>query len=1020
MKKILTTLSLALLSCFPSFAQFSNVHTVTDATCWNSSDGSYIVDSITACFAPITIQIDSTTVTFQNLTNDDYTFINQGSGTGADEGYSIWAGQTSAGPVYIATGNFADSVSFGATTLLAGAPQDMFVACFNANTSALLWAISGSTPGDFTAGFGITGAGDKTYVTGYFNGTCQIGNSAITSTGSYQAYLAKIDIPTGLVDTIVQFGGAGSEETRTVHYAAGRLYLGGGFQNSITLAGNTFNSNGGFDAFVLCLDTSLVTSYWAATGGGVANDLIDDVVTFENNGVVEAVYAVGEANSAATFGANTLTAQGQKDFFIASLDTNGTWGWAQQGGGANDDFCTTIDINSTGDRLYVGGSWSGTMTLDGQTFPSTGGNDGFIGYIASATGSLQNIYTFAGSGAEFVTDLASVDDDYLVFVGQFNGSLFFADSTFSTNGNQDAFMGKIGEQFAEIWGKNFGGNQADAFSRLHLGPDERVHATGYFRNDASQYQPGLISTAGSRDVVVTNDYFSGYIDTSFSQSGLAAGQYFIQYSDSNGNVWIDTITVGAPDSLTFTAFVANASSAVANDGSIDLTVTGGTPGYSYFWSNGATTQDIDSLTSGNYCLTVVDSNGCVDSTCFFVDSAIATGPMVVFASLTDLSCFGDSSGAIDLSVQGGVPPYSFNWSNGSTTEDLTGLLGGVYSVTITDNDTSVVIDTFTVAEPLEIIISGIITPPTNGTSNDGAIDVSVSGGIPPYTFLWSNAETTEDISNLSIGNYTITVTDTAGCTNSQSFFVDTIAALTLVSIASDVTCINTNNGSIDLTIIGGVPPFSIAWSNGATTEDISGLAAGTYTVTVTDSVSQVATLSDTIGSNPTFADPIAGPITGPASVQAWTSYNYSVPTSAGSSFNWMLEGGSVLSAASNASLVQWNAGPTGEIFVYETDANGCVGSDSLEVTILFVGVEETNENSILVFPNPVRDVLTIQLPEAFAQPNISVVDIQGRTVISQPSTSRTVRLDLSSLASGNYILFLKQGETMLHHKIVVE
>ena len=257
----------------------------------------------------------------------------------------------------------------------------MFTACFDANTSTLLWALSGSTPGDFTAGFGITGGDDKTYVTGYFNGTCQIGNSSITSTGAYQAYVAKIDIPTGNVDTIVQFGGPSSEETRAIHYAAGRLYLAGGFENSISLAGTTYTSNGAYDAFVLCLDTSLATSYWAATGGGTGSDLVDDVVAYVNNGVVEAVYAVGEANSAATFGTNILTYQGQKDFFIASLDTNGTWGWAQQGGGASTDFCTTIDINNAGDRLYVGGSWSGTMTLDGQSFASTGGDDGFIGYI---------------------------------------------------------------------------------------------------------------------------------------------------------------------------------------------------------------------------------------------------------------------------------------------------------------------------------------------------------------------------------------------------------------------------------------------------------------------------------------------------------------------------------------------------------------------------------------------------------------------------------------------------------------
>jgi len=1021
MKRILTTLSVALFSFFFSHAQFSTVHTITDATCWNSNDGSYLVDSISACFAPITIQVDTNTITFQTLTNNGYTFINHGAGDGNDEALDVWAGQTSTGPVYIATGIFTTSLQFDTTFLAAGAPQDMFVACFDANTSALMWVVSGSTPGDFTSGFGVTGADNKAYVTGYLNGTCQIGNSSITSTGGYQAYIAKIDIPTGSVDTIIEVGGAGDEEGRALHYAEGRIYLGGGFTGTTSLAGNSFASNGSYDAFVLCLDTSLSTTYWAATGGGSQLDLIDDVVTFENNGVTEAIYTVGTMNGASTFGANNLTSAGSQDYFIATIDTLGGWGWAMSGGGSSLDFCTTIDVNSTGDRLYVGGSWSGTMTLDGQSFSSTGSDDGFIAYLSAATGSLQNFYPFAGSGTEFISDLKSVDDDYLVFVGRFNGSLIYADSTFVSNGNQDAFIGKIGEQFHEIWGKNFGGTLADRFARLHLGPDQRVHTAGYFQLDASQYQPGLIAPgANALDVVITNGLYTGLIDTSFSQSGLSAGQYFIQFSDSNGNVWIDTITVGAPDSLTFSASIVNATSAIANDGSIDLTVTGGTPGYTYLWSNGATTEDISSLTSGNYCVTVTDTNGCLDSTCFFVDSSVVTVPMVVTNNISNLSCFGDSSGAIDLTVTGGVPPYAFAWSTGATSEDLSGLSGGLYMVTITDNDTSVYVDSFNVSEPSEIVIGGVITPPSSGTANDGAIDLSVSGGEAPYSFLWSNSETSEDITGLSIGNYTVTVTDSAGCFNTRSFFVDTIAALNLVSVATDVTCINTNNGTIDLTIIGGVPPFSIAWSNGATTEDVSGLAAGTYSVTVTDSVAQTATLSDTISSNPIFDDPIAGPISGPSSVQAWTNYNYSVPSSAGSSFDWVLSGGLLINAASNASLVHWNAGPTGKIYVYETDANGCIGSDSLDVTILFVGIDESNENSIAVFPNPVKDYLQIRLPESFANPAISVIDMQGRIVLIEPSSSRSITLDLSDLKTGNYILLMQKDETVIHHKIVVE
>ena len=1018
MKRILLALFLV-LATLSNYAQFSTNVTTQDASCWDANDGSYTIDSIAGCFAPISIQIDSNTFTFENLTSPNYTYLNHGAGTGNNYSYSVWAGETSTGPIYIATGTFEDSISFDSITLVASAPQEMWVACFNATTSEVMWAHAGSGgAGSYTAGYAVTGAGDKAYVTGYFTGTTTIGNASITSTGGYQGFIERVDLPTGVVDTIVQVGGSGADEGYNIQYAAGRIYLLGDYTGSITLAGNSFSSAGNSDAFIVVMDTNLTTEFWSAAGGGSGFDVLTDVVAYENNGTVEKVYVTGRFQNSATFGSNSISSSGNADFFVATIDTNGTFGWLTQGGSTGADFCTSIDINSTGDRLYVAGSWVGALNFGGQLYTANVVDDAFIGYMDSA-GTLDTLYVMSGSGPDFIYDLKSVDDDYLVFSGRFGGDVTFGDTTLTSNGNYDALVGKIGPNQLEIWAKNFGGSGNDTYNSIYVGPGQRVHSTGSFRVDCSAYQSGLVS-AGGDDVVVTNDKLFGNIDTSFSVTGLTSGMYTYTMTDSAGNTWIDTVMIGAPDSFNISAVIVDASSSSATDGSIDLTVSGGTPGYTFSWSNGATTEDIDSLMSGTYCVTVTDSIGCSDTACFFVDSSLVVGPMLVSSSVNDLSCFGDSSGSIDLTVTGGLPPYSFAWSTGASTEDLFGLNGGTYTVTVTDNDTASYIDSFVVNQPDEIVITGVITSPTSGSSNDGAIDVTVTGGVVPYGFLWSNAATTEDLSGISIGSYTLTVTDTSGCSAVKNFLVDTVASLSLVSVSGDVTCINTLNGSIDLTVIGGVPPFTYAWSNGATTEDISGLAAGAYTVTVTDSVAQSAILTDSIGSNPIHPDPTVGPISGAASVQAWTNYNYSVPVSNGSVFNWSAMGGSVTSAASNAASIQWNAGPSGTLMVSETDVNGCMASDSLAVIILFVGVDETHENAIAIFPNPASEMIQVRLPNGMESALIQLIDLKGSILKHQTSFVGTSSINVSDLPAGSYIMRLEVQEAVLHQTIIIQ
>ncbi|MBC9813890.1 SprB repeat-containing protein, partial [Crocinitomicaceae bacterium CZZ-1] len=249
------------------------------------------------------------------------------------------------------------------------------------------------------------------------------------------------------------------------------------------------------------------------------------------------------------------------------------------------------------------------------------------------------------------------------------------------------------------------------------------------------------------------------------------------------------------------------------NGSIDLTIDSGTPGYSYAWNNGATTEDITSLPAGTYSVNITDANGCTNT-----QTITLTEPPVLTASTTavtyaggwNVSCNGASDGAIDLTVSGGTPGYSYVWNNGATTEDLSGLTAGTYSVTITDANGCTNTQTITLTEPpvltastTAVTYAGGWNVSCNGAS-DGAIDLTVGGGTPGYSYVWNNGATTEDLSGLTAGTYSVTITDANGCTNTQTITLTEppvlTASTTAVTYAGgwNVSCNGASDGAIDL------------------------------------------------------------------------------------------------------------------------------------------------------------------------------------------------------------------------------
>lgn len=205
------------------------------------------------------------------------------------------------------------------------------------------------------------------------------------------------------------------------------------------------------------------------------------------------------------------------------------------------------------------------------------------------------------------------------------------------------------------------------------------------------------------------------------------------------------------------------------------------------------------------------------------------------ASIAQPTCFGISDGAIDLDVTGGQGPFTYLWSNGSTTEDISALPAGTYDVTITDNNGCIATQSVTVTEPGNLATSVVTSSDIscNGLS-DGSIDIGTTGGTAPYTYTWSNGGTTEDLSGLGAGTYDVAAIDANACVSSTTSVTITEPTAITSSATSTDELIGAD-GSINLTVSGGTPPYSYSWDNGAgIVEDPSGLIGGTYTCTITD------------------------------------------------------------------------------------------------------------------------------------------------------------------------------------------
>ncbi|MGB0456944.1 MAG: choice-of-anchor J domain-containing protein [Chitinophagales bacterium] len=340
---------------------------------------------------------------------------------------------------------------------------------------------------------------------------------------------------------------------------------------------------------------------------------------------------------------------------------------------------------------------------------------------------------------------------------------------------------------------------------------------------------------------------------SSSISGLSAGSYSVQITDITGCDTTIAYTVPSVNpSITLSTSVTDESTGC--DGSASVTVTSGNGPFTYQWNdpNQQTTNTASNLCAGSYTVTVSDGSGCSSSATVVVGSGTSPcpNPIAVSASITGDTC-GQNTGAISVTTTGGSGQIFYQWSpGGAQSSSINGLSAGSYSVQITDItgcDTTVTYVVSSVNPSFSLSTSS--TDESCGC--DGSASVTVNGN-GPFTYQWDdlNGQTTSTAADLCAGSYTVVVSDGSGCSSSATVTVGSAPSAVSVNVTStDQTDATNPDGSASAFASGGTPPYSYLWSNGGTDAIINGLAAGSYSVDVTDANGCSGSASVTVTAN---------------------------------------------------------------------------------------------------------------------------------------------------------------------------
>lgn len=547
--------------------------------------------------------------------------------------------------------------------------------------------------------------------------------------------------------------------------------------------------------------------------------------------------------------------------------------------------------------------------------------------------------------------------------------------------------------------------------------------TGISLDDAVVMNQQCSDSTGSIDLTISGGalpYTYAWSNGASTEdlNNLSSGTYSCIVTDDDGcSIYTDDYTINnGSGALNVTMPFTVDDLCSSGTGYIDVFISGGASPYTYLWSDLSTSQDLYGVSSGVYTLVVTDANGCSATAeeTIFDDPGTLTIDNI---SITDEDC-GNAGGGIDISVSGGNPSYSFLWSNASTNEDINGVVADNYSVTILDSQgCTITIDNLIVSNtPGLLSIDALNIVDENCGDETGNIDLIISGNLGTLTFLWSNGETTEDLGNLSSGIYSGTATDINGCSISFTATVqNNSGGLSIIGETSHLCGTSGDNGAIDIFVNGSSGNVTYSWSNGETTEDLSNLTEGTYTVTVTDDSTCTTTETFSVLSN------VISPVINSFALQSgscatcqdgWIHID-SYSSNGDNTFLWS-------NGATTEDLENINPG---YYQVVITSPDGCTITQVffIDNTDPYKDITECEFN---LFPNPSDGIFEISYIKWDADfVDLAVYDARGRYVYSDQAeilgVNGVIHLDLREFAAGVYFLHLSPECGNVVYRLVI-
>jgi hypothetical protein len=690
-----------------------------------------------------------------------------------------------------------------------------------------------------------------------------------------------------------------------------QIYLSGFFTGDLNYDGTIVSSQGAAEDIVLAkIDTAGTLQWMISEGSDGLADRANGLTTDPSG----SVYVTGYFSGTADFSGTPLTSAGSFDMFLAKYNTSGTLLWVTRNGDIGADIAYGAKVREN--LLQTSGYFAGTVIFGNDTLKSVSTGDQNTGFFVYDTDgnpiTANDIKT-----NDVVADDRGEYIEYDLAGNTYVGGYFEADSLFIGNdtlirtaSTHDAFLAKYQNPFSATFSRSTniscnGGNNGELLVTTYFGtfpytyewsPNVIVYddssatelpagdywvkvtdATGdTVRISTTLTEPAPISITIDSTNITCSDSSNGTITPSatggtgtldFSwnggnsipgqqnQSDLQPDLYTLTVTDENSCAVIREVTLTAPSPIVFSgSLVVNESAIGAEDGSIDLNVSGGTPGYTYSWEDisgtmpGRVNDTLNNLAQGNYTARVVDNNLCQQDTVIYVPGELLSVDLI---NLSDVSCYGNNDGIAVARIVSGDQgePYTFTFRNSLGTTIIPvndtvveNLSTDWYYVTVneTGGELRSAIDSVFISQPDTLQI--ILTADTIDCfgDNNGSVTLLRTGGTGPFDFDWSNGATTQSITSVAAGWYEVTVTDANGCTATDSAEVLQNAEVVVnIGVAKLISCNGDSDGTLQASVSGGTgTAYTYAWDDPGSQSEFRAinLRAGTYSVLVTDSL----------------------------------------------------------------------------------------------------------------------------------------------------------------------------------------